>query len=158
MVHKQGGIPVVPHLLWHGASVFAVSFEGPSHFVALYDKPGRRLKISLQIKIKSWQHKIIFRQIESFNQHTITFDSSKTSLTVSTSPYMLLISHYQIFQNDNCKIDNFWKNGLKLSVNTCNYEHPLFPHDNHSHSESYKGINKRTRAHLHLFIHMCIKI
>ena len=109
MVHKQGGIPVVPHLLWHGSSVFAVSFEGPSHFVALYDKPGRRLKISLQIKIKSWQHKIIFRQIKSLNQHTITFVSSKTSLTVSTSPYMLLISRYQIFQNDNCKIDNFWK-------------------------------------------------
>ena len=26
---------ILPHLLWHGGSVFAVSFEGPLHFVAM---------------------------------------------------------------------------------------------------------------------------
>jgi hypothetical protein len=28
---------IVPHLLWHGASVFPVSSEGPPHSVASYD-------------------------------------------------------------------------------------------------------------------------
>jgi hypothetical protein len=34
---EQGGIFIVPHLLWHGASVFPVSSEGPPHLVASYD-------------------------------------------------------------------------------------------------------------------------
>jgi hypothetical protein len=37
---EQGGIFFVPHLLWHGASVFPVSSEGPSHLVAFYDTRG----------------------------------------------------------------------------------------------------------------------
>ena len=37
---KQGGIFIVPHLLWHGASVFPVSSEGPPHSVAFYDALG----------------------------------------------------------------------------------------------------------------------
>jgi hypothetical protein len=28
---EQGGIFIVPHLLWHGTSVFPVSSEGPPH-------------------------------------------------------------------------------------------------------------------------------
>jgi hypothetical protein len=35
-----GGIFIVPHLLWHGTSVFPVSSEGPSHSVASYDPQG----------------------------------------------------------------------------------------------------------------------
>jgi hypothetical protein len=31
------GIFIVPHLLWHGASVFPVSSEGTPHSVASYD-------------------------------------------------------------------------------------------------------------------------
>jgi hypothetical protein len=31
---EQGGIFIVPHLLWHGTSVFPVSSEGPPHSVA----------------------------------------------------------------------------------------------------------------------------
>jgi hypothetical protein len=31
---------IVPHLLWHGTSVFPVSSEGPRHLVASYDKQG----------------------------------------------------------------------------------------------------------------------
>jgi hypothetical protein len=34
---EQGGIFIVPHLLWHGASDFPVSSEGPPHSVASYD-------------------------------------------------------------------------------------------------------------------------
>jgi hypothetical protein len=34
---EQGRIFIVPHLLWHGASVFPVSSEGPPHSVASYD-------------------------------------------------------------------------------------------------------------------------
>jgi hypothetical protein len=34
---EQGGIFLVPHLLWHGASVFPVSSEGPPQSVASYD-------------------------------------------------------------------------------------------------------------------------
>ena len=34
---EQGGIFFVPHLLWHGASVFPVSSEWPPHLVAFYD-------------------------------------------------------------------------------------------------------------------------
>jgi hypothetical protein len=37
---EQGGIFIVPHLLWHGASVFPVSSEGPPHSVASYDTQG----------------------------------------------------------------------------------------------------------------------
>jgi hypothetical protein len=37
MAFVQGGIYIVPHLLWHGASVFSVSSEGPSHLITSYD-------------------------------------------------------------------------------------------------------------------------
>jgi hypothetical protein len=37
---EQGGIFFEPHLLWHGASVFPVSSEGPSHLVAYFDTDG----------------------------------------------------------------------------------------------------------------------
>jgi hypothetical protein len=37
---EQGGIFIVPHLLWHGTSVFPVSSEGPPHSVASYDTRG----------------------------------------------------------------------------------------------------------------------
>jgi hypothetical protein len=37
---EQGGIFIVPRLLWHGASVFPVSSEGPPHSVASYDTQG----------------------------------------------------------------------------------------------------------------------
>jgi hypothetical protein len=37
---EQGGIFVVPHLLWHGTSVFPVSSEGSPHLVASYDTRG----------------------------------------------------------------------------------------------------------------------
>jgi hypothetical protein len=37
---EQGGIFTVPHLLWHGASVFPVSSEGPPNEVASYDTRG----------------------------------------------------------------------------------------------------------------------
>jgi hypothetical protein len=39
-VFEQGGIFIVPHLLWHGTSVFPVSSEGPPHSVASYDTQG----------------------------------------------------------------------------------------------------------------------
>jgi hypothetical protein len=39
-VVKQGGIFIVPHLLWHGTSVFPVSSEGPPHSVDSYDARG----------------------------------------------------------------------------------------------------------------------
>jgi hypothetical protein len=37
---EQEVIFIVPHLLWHGASVFPVSSEGPPHSVAFYDTQG----------------------------------------------------------------------------------------------------------------------
>jgi hypothetical protein len=37
---EQRGIFIVPHLLWHWASVFPVSSEGPPHLVASYDTQG----------------------------------------------------------------------------------------------------------------------
>jgi hypothetical protein len=37
---EQGGIFIVPQLLWHGTSVFPVSSEGPPHLVASYDTRG----------------------------------------------------------------------------------------------------------------------
>jgi hypothetical protein len=37
---EQGGIFIVPHLLWHGASVFPVSSEEPPNLVAFYDTQG----------------------------------------------------------------------------------------------------------------------
>jgi hypothetical protein len=40
MAFEQGRIFIVPHLLWHGTSVFPVSSEGPPHLVASYDTRG----------------------------------------------------------------------------------------------------------------------
>jgi hypothetical protein len=37
-VFEQGGIFIVPHLLWHGTSVFLVSSEWLPHLVASYHK------------------------------------------------------------------------------------------------------------------------
>jgi hypothetical protein len=37
---EQGGIFIVPHLLWHGASFFPVSSKRPPHLVASYDTRG----------------------------------------------------------------------------------------------------------------------
>jgi hypothetical protein len=37
---EQGGIFIVPHLLWHGTSVFPVSSEGPPQLVALTTRIG----------------------------------------------------------------------------------------------------------------------
>ena len=40
MAFEQGGIFIVPHLLLHGVSVFAVSSEGPSLFSSLLQQLG----------------------------------------------------------------------------------------------------------------------
>ena len=40
MAVKWKGVFIVLHLLWHGASVFAISSEGPSQFTHFYDKQG----------------------------------------------------------------------------------------------------------------------
>jgi hypothetical protein len=37
---EQGWIFIMPHLLWHGTSVFPFSPEGPPHLVASYDTRG----------------------------------------------------------------------------------------------------------------------
>jgi hypothetical protein len=37
---QQGGIFIMPHLLWHGTSVFPVSSEGPPHSVAFFNTQG----------------------------------------------------------------------------------------------------------------------
>jgi hypothetical protein len=37
---EQGGVFIVPHLLWHRTSVFPVSSEGPLYPVASYDTQG----------------------------------------------------------------------------------------------------------------------
>jgi hypothetical protein len=38
--YEQGGIFIVPHLLWHGTSVFPVSSEGLPDLFASYDTQG----------------------------------------------------------------------------------------------------------------------
>jgi hypothetical protein len=40
MAFDQGGIFIVPHLLWHGAFGFPISSEGSPHFVAFYNTQG----------------------------------------------------------------------------------------------------------------------
>jgi hypothetical protein len=37
---QHGGIFIVPHLLWHRASVFPVSSKGPPHLIASYNSQG----------------------------------------------------------------------------------------------------------------------
>ena len=37
---EKGGIFIVPNLLWHRTSLFAISSEGPLHLVAFYVKEG----------------------------------------------------------------------------------------------------------------------
>ena len=40
MIFEEGGIFIVPCLLWHGASIYTVSVEGLFHLFTSYDKPG----------------------------------------------------------------------------------------------------------------------
>jgi hypothetical protein len=47
-VIEQGGICIMPHILWHGVSVFPVSSERPPRSVAFYDTQG---DVSARIKL-----------------------------------------------------------------------------------------------------------
>ena len=49
MAFKQRGFFIVPHFLWHGNSVFAVSSEGPPQLRLFYDKQGQRGPILTRI-------------------------------------------------------------------------------------------------------------
>jgi hypothetical protein len=40
MVFEQGVIFTMPHLLWHGDSVFPFSSEGPPHSLTFYNTQG----------------------------------------------------------------------------------------------------------------------
>jgi hypothetical protein len=42
---EQGGIFIVPHLLWQGASDFPVSSEGPPQSIASYDRQAMLTRI-----------------------------------------------------------------------------------------------------------------
>jgi hypothetical protein len=43
----QGGIFIVPHLLWPGVSFFPVSSKGPPHLIATYDSQGNAEELFL---------------------------------------------------------------------------------------------------------------
>jgi hypothetical protein len=72
---EKGGIFIVPHLLWHGASVFPVSSEGLSHSVASYDTQrdveNLFLPGSSQVPIQSplTTHKGVWRTYSNPNPH-----------------------------------------------------------------------------------------
>jgi hypothetical protein len=53
----QGGIFIVPHLLWHGTSVFPVSSEGSPQSVASYDTWGCGGSILIRILTVPWRSK-----------------------------------------------------------------------------------------------------
>jgi hypothetical protein len=57
---EQGGIFIVPHLLWHGTSVFPVSSEGPPHLVASYDTRGCGGSILTRILTGPWSPRKIW--------------------------------------------------------------------------------------------------
>jgi hypothetical protein len=52
---EQGGIFIVPHLLWHGASVFPVSSAGPPHLIASYDSQGDAEDLFLPGPSREWR-------------------------------------------------------------------------------------------------------
>ena len=63
MAFYPGGVFIVPHLLWHGTSVFAVSALGPPHFFFLcynqrvmgtYSNPGYHMDIYYRIVKLTW--------------------------------------------------------------------------------------------------------
>ena len=58
----QGGIIIVPHLLWHGTFVFPVSIEGPPHQFALLDKQVVLMTYS-KPKIRKYLNEEIFNDI-----------------------------------------------------------------------------------------------
>ena len=49
MAFEEGGIFIVPHLLWHGALVFVVSSEGPVQCSAFYDKQRENIPVLKQV-------------------------------------------------------------------------------------------------------------
>ena len=47
MAFEEGGIFIVPHLLWHGALVFVVSSEWPVQCTAFHDKQWENIPVFL---------------------------------------------------------------------------------------------------------------
>jgi hypothetical protein len=56
-VFEQGGIFIVPHLLWHGASVFPFSAERLPHLITSYDLQGDME--NLLLPKSSWEEDVI---------------------------------------------------------------------------------------------------
>jgi hypothetical protein len=77
---KQGGIFIVPHLLWHGASVFPVSSEGPSHLIASYD---------------SQENHVIFKKGEIFIVPNLLWHGNSVFPISSETPFHL-IAYYNL--------------------------------------------------------------
>jgi hypothetical protein len=59
---EQGGIFIVPHLLWHGTSVFPVSSEGLPHSVAYYNTQGMWIIYSNPDPHRSWYKEIMWHK------------------------------------------------------------------------------------------------
>ena len=73
MAFEDGGIFIVPHLLWHGALVFVVSSEGPVQCSAFYDK--QRWKHTGILTRIPTEHKMFLNRYGCFiqiNCHTHT--------------------------------------------------------------------------------------
>lgn len=53
---QQGGVFIMPYLLWHRTSGYKVSSKGPPHWVALYNKKGAWMIHSHHTCILKWFH------------------------------------------------------------------------------------------------------
>jgi hypothetical protein len=84
---EQGGIFIVPHLLWHRASVFPVSSEGPPHSVASYDTHTRGCGGSILTRIPTggticmkyvryiWPNELLYLQTKELWQSVNLWDA-----------------------------------------------------------------------------------
>ena len=87
-VFEHGGIFLVPHLLWHEASVFPVSFEWPPHLITSYCW-WRAGKLRPMLGIQGlWAGKDLYCAT-----YAVTRGLSFPSLVQWTAPFSHLLRH-----------------------------------------------------------------
>jgi hypothetical protein len=110
MAFEQGGTFIVPHLLWHGTSVFLVSSEGPPQLVASFDTQGEVWRIYSDSDPHGFINTIY--NLVSMHMHIFINVCTGTILPSNWKQYSLDISSYTVV----CSEFFFYSN---CTMNTC---------------------------------------
>jgi hypothetical protein len=134
---EQGGIFIVPHLLWHGASVFPVSSEGPPLTTRMgmrrtYSNPdphGKCMNMRTMLRVMLQTHFIVFFNFLFYDQThwktTLYFrffiqDVSFIQKTFGKIKNIIATyrSYFKIWGNRQPETNTFFSFGLMSSCNS----------------------------------------